>query len=85
MDFAQRIARTAAEAAEIRKKSLRECNSKKAKAVQTEQTEKWQDLEKDPKWDVISSLFINWIQQLILSLLHLILWDNQLHHLYHQE
>jgi hypothetical protein len=59
MDFAQRVARTAAEAAEIRKNSLVKCRSKKATAVQTEQSEKWQDLEKDPKWDVISNLFIN--------------------------
>ena len=64
MDFAQRLARTAAEAAKIRKKSLRECNSQKAKAVQTEQTEKWQELEQDPKWKVISSLFSNNRQQL---------------------
>ena len=68
MDFAQHVARAAAEAAEIRKNSLVNSHSKKAKAIQKEQSNKWKDLEQDPKWDVISNLLINNMEQLTPTL-----------------
>ena len=53
MAFAQNVARAAAEAAEIRRNSLVNILSKKAKRIQKEQGNKWKDLEQDPKWNVI--------------------------------
>ena len=63
MAFAQHVARAAAEAAEIRRNSLVNIHSKKAKAIQNKQSNKWKDLEQDPKWDIISNLLQNDIKR----------------------
>jgi hypothetical protein len=59
MDFAQQVARAAAEAASIRRNFLVDIHSKKEKITQNKQSNKWENLEQDPKWKIVSNLLQN--------------------------